>query len=51
MFKGFAALGNMTAACMDVSEVELRALLAAKVCGGSMSLFGVLGNIWWWKYS
>lgn len=43
MFKGFAVLGNMTATCMDVSEVKQPALLAAKICGGSiMNLFGVL---------
>lgn len=36
MFKGFAVLVNMTAACMDVSEVEHPALLAAKICGGSI---------------
>lgn len=50
MFKGFAVLGNMTAACMDVSEVEQPALLAAKICGDSIGgIFGALGNIWWWK--
>lgn len=48
MFKGFALLGNMTAACMDVSEVQQPALLAAKICGDSIGgIFGVLGNIWY----
>lgn len=36
MCKGFGVLGNMTAACMDVSEVEQPALLAAKIHGGSI---------------
>lgn len=40
----------MTAACMDVSEVEQPALLAAKICGDSIGgIFGALGNTWWWK--